>query len=92
MIIIDETTDVDVVLEIIDAQYRDNYKIQIVFNDDKTREIDFKNFLQKSLHPDIKKYLAKNIFRQFKILNGNINWNDYDMIFPLEDLYEGNIS
>jgi hypothetical protein len=25
----------------------------------------------------------------FKIVNGNLNWNDYEMIFPAWDLYRG---
>ena len=45
----------------------------------------------KSLHPEVRKYLNEDKYRQFKIIDGNLNWNDYDMIFPLEDLYNGKI-
>jgi hypothetical protein len=31
-------------------------------------------------------------FKKFKIIDGNLMWNDYEMIFPLEDLYEGKIN
>ena len=39
----------------------------------------------------IKKYLDETLFKQFKIVDGNLNWNDYDLIFPIYDLYQGKI-
>ena len=74
------------------AKYIGDYAIRISFNDGKEILVDFKPFLSKSLHPSISKYLKENLFKQFKISNGNLNWNDYDLIFPVHDLYEGNIS
>jgi len=53
--------------------------------------VDFKPFLELSLHPSIKKYLEGKRFKEFKIVDGNLNWNDYDLIFPVEDLYAGHI-
>ena len=34
-------------------------------------------------------YEAK--FKNYEIVDGNLNWNDYDLIFPIEDLYEGKL-
>ncbi|CAN5512853.1 hypothetical protein BH09BAC6_BH09BAC6_28110 [soil metagenome] len=31
------------------------------------------------------------LFCNFEIKDGNLNWNDYDMIFPISELYEGKI-
>jgi hypothetical protein len=45
----------------------------------------------KALHPGIRKYQEELLFKQFKIVDGNLNWNDYEMIFPLEDIYKGKI-
>lgn len=73
------------------AEYAGGYAIRLAFNDGSSRIIDFKLFLEASLHPSIRKYLDKNLFKQFKIIDGNLNWNDYDLIFPLFDLYKGNI-
>ncbi|SHI43277.1 Protein of unknown function [Tangfeifania diversioriginum] len=70
----------------------DNYKLQITFNDETKTIVDFESFLKNSQHPAIKKYLDKTNFRNFEIVDGNINWNDYDMIFPVEDLKKGQIS
>jgi len=56
------------------------------------RLVDFKPFLFKSLHPSIKKYLNEGKFINFKIIDGNLNWNDYYLIFPVADLYEGYVN
>jgi hypothetical protein len=53
--------------------------------------VDFKTFLEKSSHPSIKKYLDEDKFKQFKVIEGNLNWNDYELIFPVADLYNGKI-
>jgi len=37
------------------AQYVEDYKISLLFNDGKENILDFKNFIIKSQHPDIKK-------------------------------------
>lgn len=78
-------------LKIDSAKYLSDYAIRIKFNDGNERLIDFKPFLSKSLHPSIKKYLDENKFSEFSLTNGNLNWNDYDLIFPISDLYEGKI-
>lgn len=78
-------------IEIISALYVNDYIIQIKFNDGSEKLIDFQPFLSKSLHLSIKKYLDKNLFQQFEIVDGNLNWYDYDMIFPIADLYEGKV-
>jgi len=36
-------------------------------------------------------YLDESKFKEYKIIDGNLNWNDYDMIFPIEDLYQGRV-
>ena len=84
-------TQLEDIIEVISANYIGDYAIRVSFNDGTVRLIDFKPFLSKSLHPSIKKYQDKNLFRQFKIASGNINWNDFDLIFPIEDLYKGEI-
>jgi len=47
--------------------------------------------LESSLHPSIRKYLDEDKFKTYQIVDGNLNWNDYDLIFPLEDLYQGKL-
>lgn len=78
-------------LKIDSAQYLSDYTIQIKFSNGNERLVDFKPFLSKSLHPSIKKYLDENLFSNFSLTDGNLNWNDYDLIFPISDLYKGKI-
>ncbi len=92
MRIIKEYNDVQIEhIEIKTAQYIGDFAIRIFFNDGSNRLVDFKPFLEKSLHPSIRKYLDENRFKDFQIIDGNLNWNDYDLIFPIEDLYIGKI-
>ena len=83
---IDSATDT---IEVASANYIGDYAIRISFNDGNEKLVDFKPFLTKSLHPAVSKYLREDLFKQFKIINGNLNWNDFDLIFPIHDLYEG---
>jgi hypothetical protein len=78
-------------IEIKSAKYIGDFAIRIIFNDGLNRLIDFKPFLEGSLHPSIRKYLNESNFQQFKIVEGNLNWNDYDLIFPIDDLHKGSI-
>ena len=78
-------------IEIKSAYYIGDFVIRIIFKDGSQRVVDFKQFLEKSLHPAIRKYLNERNFKKYRIVSGNLNWNDYDMIFPVADLYEGKI-
>jgi hypothetical protein len=73
------------------ASYIGDFAIRIFFSDGHSKLVDFKPFLESSLHPSIRKYLDEANFKDFKIVDGNLNWNDYDLIFPVDDLYRGNI-
>ncbi|MEI7727363.1 MAG: DUF2442 domain-containing protein [Bacteroidota bacterium] len=79
-------------IEVKSALYIGDYAIRINFNDGESKLVDFKQFLEKSLHPSIRSYLDESKFRNYQIVDGNLNWNDYDLIFPIEDLYQGKIS
>jgi DUF971 family protein len=78
-------------IEIISAVYLGDYALRIYFNDSSNKVVDFKYFLENSMHPSIRKYLDEKIFKEFEIVDGNLNWQDYDLIFPIEDLYQGNV-
>lgn len=79
-------------IKVVSANYLSDFVIRLSFNDGTEKVVDFKPFLTKSLHPSIKKYLDEKVFSKFQIIEGNLNWNDYDLIFPLSDLYEGKIN
>ncbi len=74
------------------AAYIDSYKLEVEFNDNKKQVVDFGNFLNTHSHPQYNKYKKPENFKKFKIENGNIVWGkDWDMIFPIYDLYQGRI-
>ena len=79
-------------IEIIDAQYLDNYRIKLHFSDDKEQIVDFRIFLENSTNPTTSKYLGLDLFKQFKIEYGDLIWNDYELCFPIIELYENTIS
>lgn len=81
----------DAVIDIVEADHIDPYKIHLRFSDGAEQTLDFEPFLRKSHHPEIQKYLDRNLFKDFSIVHGRLDWNDYDLCFPIQDLYEGTI-
>ncbi|MBU0600649.1 DUF2442 domain-containing protein [bacterium] len=79
------------VITIKKAEYLGGYKVTLLFNDNTEQSIDFYPLLANSLNPLIRKYLDLNEFKKFKLDLGDIEWNDYDLCFPIADLYENNI-
>ncbi len=80
-------------LSIIKAEYTGNLSVKIVFNDNTINIINIGNFIKAHPHPQYNKYLDEEKFKKFKIDNGNIVWGkNWDLIFPLENLYKGNIN
>lgn len=69
----------------------EGYKIKFDFSDGVSQIIDFENFLKSAKNPMTKKYLNKDIFRNFSIEYGDIVWNDHEMCFPIWDLHEGRL-
>jgi len=82
----------DFSLKVLSAEYVSDYIINVVFSDGSQRHVDFQCFLENAMHSSVRKYLDKDKFMHFDIVDGNINWNDYDMIFPVWDLYAGRIA
>jgi len=76
-------------IQVKSAQYIGDFAIRVFFSDGFKKLVDFKPFLENSLHPSIRKYLNEINFKDYQIVNGNLNWNNFDMIFPIEDLYSG---
>ena len=81
----------DQVLSIEQVSHIDDYKLKLVFNDQSSQVVDFKPFLTKSLNPLIRKYLVPEEFAKFEVDGGDLEWNDYDLCFPIADLYENRI-
>jgi hypothetical protein len=78
-------------LEIAEAKYVSGYKIRLTFNDETVRVMDFEPFLRKARNPDLEQYRQIKRFKQFRLHYGDLLWGDYEMIFPIIDLYEGKL-
>lgn len=80
------------IIEIKSAVFLKEYRLKLIFNDGKSKTVDFGNFLKNSRNPMTKKFLKKSNFQDYKIKYGDLVWGDYEMCFPIWDLYEGKIS
>ncbi len=79
------------VISIEQAKQLGDYKLHLVFNDQSSQVVDFQPFLSQSLNQLIRKYLAPEEFAKFEIDQGDLEWNDYELCFPIADLYENRI-
>jgi hypothetical protein len=73
------------------AEYLEKYKIRFTFSDETERTIDFSGFLNRANNPMTRQFLDKDLFSAFNIEFGDVVWNDYELCFPILDLYEGNV-
>jgi hypothetical protein len=79
------------IIKLVSATYFKEYKLNLVFADGVTQLVDFKPFLDSSNHLDVKKYLDLKKFKKFNFENNELMWGDFDLIFPIIDLYENNL-
>jgi len=73
------------------AEQIDDFKLRLVFDDGCEQLVDFRPFLSRSRHPDIRAYLEPERFASFRIEHGELIWGDYDLCFPMLDLYRNTI-
>lgn len=78
-------------IEITQAHYLQDYKIEFQFNDETQTIVDFEPFLRQAKNPMLKKYLDLKEFKNFTVRDGDIDWNDYELCFPIADIYEGHL-
>lgn len=79
------------VLALEKAEYLGEYQLRLHFRDGHTQSVDFQPFLSASSHPDVRKYLDKEQFVQYAVQHGDLVWGDYEMLFPLADIYRGEV-
>jgi hypothetical protein len=79
------------VLFVKSAKHLKSHILEIEFSNGEHRVIDFAPFIFSVGHPDYERYKSEAGFLDFKIEDGNLNWDDYTMIFPVEDLYAGKL-
>lgn len=76
---------------IVSARRISGYLLEITFDDGQVRAVDFEGFLRGAAHPEISRYLDMDRFASFEIRHGNLVWGDYEMCFPIADLYAGDV-
>jgi len=76
------------IISIEKVEYRGEYTLRLHFNDQSVQTIDFKDFILSSHNPHIAKYADLTLFTSFSLTEGDLEWNDYDLCFPIIDLYE----
>ncbi|QJR82158.1 DUF2442 domain-containing protein [Alteromonas pelagimontana] len=79
-------------IAILSASYAREYKIDISFSDGTQQQVDFGPFLKLATNPITRRYLDMNQFRKFRIMDGELDWNDFELCFPVSQLYVGKIS
>ena len=80
-----------VAVDIVGVKHVGDYVLQLRFNDDTSREINFEPFLRSSPNPDIRTYLEPAKFGSYVVKDGELIWGDFELCFPIADLYEGRI-
>jgi hypothetical protein len=80
------------VIDIVRAEHAGGYKIHLWFSDGKNHVVDFEPFLMSARNPMARQFLDERKFQQFRLDYGDLHWNDYEMSFSTEDLYNNDIS
>ena len=78
-------------MKIKEAEYLDGYRLRFLFSDGKDQVVNFGPFLQNATHPEMRKFLLLKRFKKFILLDGDRMWGDFDLIFPIVDLYHGRL-
>ena len=69
-----------------------NLNVCLLFSDNTSQVVNIGDYIRRHPHPQYNKYLDQKKFKNFSIENGIIVWGkNWDLIFPLEQLYEGKI-
>ena len=79
-------------LKIIEASSAGNLCVNLLFSDNKRQKINVGEYILAHPQPQYNKYLDESEFEKFTLDDGNIVWGeDWDLIFPIEQLYAGAI-
>ena len=78
-------------INITTAEQVGDYALRLSFDDGTVQTVDFKPFLSLSRHPAIRAYLKPDRFAGFRIEYGELVWGDYDLCFPIADLYRNRL-
>ncbi|MCK9283749.1 MAG: DUF2442 domain-containing protein [Rhodocyclaceae bacterium] len=75
------------IINIVAVELVGDCRLHLRFDDGTDQVVDFKPFLTNALHRDIRAHLDPERFAKFRIEYGELIWGDYDLCFPIADLY-----
>lgn len=77
-------------LYILKAEPAGNLSVNLLFSDNTSQVVNIGDFIRRHPHPQYNKYLDERLFNTFQLEDGNVVWGeDWDLIFPIEQLHEG---
>ena len=79
------------IINLTHAEQIGDFKLRLVFDDGREQIIDFKPFLSRSRHPDLRAYLDPARFAAFRVEHGELIWGDHELCFPILDLYRNTL-
>lgn len=68
-----------------------DYCLHLSFNDGAEREVDFLPFLSTTRHPALRTFLDPVRFASYRLEYGELLWGDYELCFPIADLYDNRL-
>ena len=78
-------------IDIVRVEPAGDFRLRLQFDDGTEQTVDFLPFLSRSHHPDIRAFLDRRRFAEFRIEHGDLVWGGYDLCFPIKDLYYNRI-
>lgn len=70
---------------------RSDYCLHLVFSDGAERQVDFLPFLSATRHPALRAFLDPARFADYRLEYGDLVWGDFEMCFPIADLYDNRL-
>lgn len=69
------------------VKYLNNYKIQVTFENNETKIVDLKKYLEKNQHPQAKKLLNINNFKKVKVDCHSLTWKNINFYINPDYIY-----
>lgn len=79
-------------ITIVEATYKAPLSVKLTFSDGFQRVVNIGAYIERNPHPQYNSYISEKKFKKFRIECGNIVWGkNWDLVFPIENLYKGTI-
>jgi hypothetical protein len=78
-------------INILAVQQVGDYRLHLRFDDATEQTVDFYPFLSHARHPEIRAWLSPERFASYRLEYGELVWGDYELCFPVIDLYRNQV-